>query len=264
LTSCEGRALAALIIVSLAGGPPVGCSRKGGVTTTAVFEAERTSVTLAEDVGVDCADVDEVRACWDAAGHPALIPRTLPSRASLTPLGYRCTGQGDARTCASRDDVGPFVCAGEVCTQRHPRQPDDGQWQCSDDSGVTVCTGGEQAAGIPPGSVEPGWVCGNRRPRAGSPPGARVCIDLSPDFPGGSPRKQLCRWRYETAPVRECRRGTDVPSLGDICDATAPCVSGASCAGGRCLPPRPVADCVLDSDCERGACRFGSCTRSAP
>lgn len=261
MISCDARALAALIVLSSAGWS-LGCSRTSDNAVPFV-ETQRTWLVPAADVGVWCADVDDVRACWDGDGRPALIPRTLPSRASVTPLGYRCYGQGAARTCAPRDDVGAFDCNGDVCTQTHPRQPDDGQWQCSDDSGVTVCVGGEPAAGTPRAPGAPGWVCGNRGPHTRKPPYARVCVDLSPDFPGGSAHQLLCRWRYETALVRECKRAPVVPALADRCSAEAPCVSGASCVNGRCLPPKPIADCAIDADCERGSCRFGSCREGA-
>ncbi|MGH7436162.1 MAG: hypothetical protein ACRENE_10860 [Polyangiaceae bacterium] len=264
MISCEARALAALIVLSLAGGSPAGCSRGTDGTTAVVEAATRTSLVSAADVGVWCADVDEVRACWDTSGRPALVPRALPPRGSPTPLGYRCSGQGAMRTCAPRDDVRPFARRGDVFEQTHPRQPDEGQWQCSDDSGVTVCTGGEPAAGVPPSPVAAGWECGERRRSLPGPAPERVCVDLSPDFPEGSPLGWRCRWRYEPAPLRECKPDPGAHVLGDVCDARSPCVLGAVCVQGRCLPPRPAADCSLDSDCGAGSCRFGSCTRPLP
>jgi hypothetical protein len=254
LTSCEGRALAALIVVSLSATSLAGCGR----------DRSRANVPATEEGGF-CADVGEFRACWDTEGRPALVERLLPSSASPTALGFRCTDHGTSRTCAPRDDVGPFVRRGDVFEQKHPRQPDEGQWQCSDDSGVTVCSGGEPAAGIPPSPVAAGWECGDRRrPLPGAGP-ERVCVDLSPDFPERTALGWRCRWRYEPAARRECKSDPGAHVLGDVCDARSPCVLGAVCAEGRCLPPRPTSDCSLDSECGAGwSCRFGSCARNPP
>lgn len=272
MTSCEARALAALVVVSLAGWSSAGCGRGDKIVISVADSAGESLrhpspvdgrwLTLAPDGEGPCADVGAFRACWNVEGRPALVDRTLPPSAPPTALGFRCTGQGSWRSCRARDDVGPFVRRGDVFEQRHPRQPDDGQWQCSDDSGVTVCTGGEPASGVAPSPVAPGWECGDRRRPSPSGAGARVCVDLSPDYPQGPVLGWRCRWRYEPAPLRECRSEPDVHVVGDACDARSPCVLGAVCADGRCLPPQPAADCVLDSDCSSGACRFGSCARN--
>jgi hypothetical protein len=193
-----------------------------------------------------------------------VVARTVPPRPAPTPAGFRCTGQGEARTCSARDDAGPFVCEGDFCTQRHPRQPDDGQWQCADDSGASVCSGGEPAAGTVRTEPARGWICGARGGTQGRRPGERVCVDLSPDYPSGSAHDERCRWSYERGPTRSCARDPEAHVLGDACGPKEPCIAGALCVSGRCVPPRPVADCATDSDCSGARCRFGSCSKGSP
>lgn len=238
----------------------VACSSRSAPSTA--IEVARAWPSPAADVGELCADVETLRVCWDASGRPTVVPRALPPRPAPTPLGFRCSGQGAARVCAPRDDVGPFVCDGGTCVQAHPRQPDDGQWQCTDDAGVTVCVGGGPAAGVVATPAAAGWICGFGPPAPGGE-ARRVCIDLSPDFPGGAATALRCRGSANPAPLRTCTRDPEAHVLGDACDADHPCVVGSSCAAGRCVPPRPRADCALPGDCARGACRFGSCARGA-
>jgi hypothetical protein len=240
----------------------VACERDDTARTHAASVGRAWSAPAA-DVGVACSDVGLLRVCWDEQGRPSVVERTLPPRAAPTRLGFRCQGQGGARTCEARDDVGPFACDGATCVQHAPRQPDDGQWQCTDDSAATVCIGAEPPAGVAETAVASGWVCGTRKrapPR--DPPDRRVCVDLSPDFPGGSPAGQRCRWSYERGPTRTCTLDPREHALGDPCDAKAPCVVGALCVSGRCVPPRPRPECAFDSDCNGDACRFGSCAGS--
>jgi hypothetical protein len=267
LIACDRRALAALAALSLAG-----CSPSRDSTKT-VVEVTRTWAVPAADVGVWCADVGDVRACWGADGRPTLVPRTLPPRPAPNVLGFRCTGEGPSRACAARDDVGEFVCEdrpgrdgkGAFCQQKHPRQPDDGQWMCSDDSGVTVCGGGAPAAGVPRSRVASGWECGEARarPLPGQASG-RVCVDPSPDYPDGSPHHWRCRWNNNGARVRVCIRDADAHLVADACDSKSPCVMGAYCVGGRCLPPGLASACTLDRECGAAKCRFGSCLEGVP
>jgi hypothetical protein len=129
----------------------------------ASVDAESRFAAPADDRGDLCADVGELRVCWDGA-HPQLVTRALPKVASPTTLGFRCVGRGRERTCFDRArDVGAFVCDGSTCTQPHPRLPDDGEWTCIDDGGAVVCAGGEPAAGVAGKGADAAWICGERR-----------------------------------------------------------------------------------------------------
>ena len=211
--------------------------------------------------GADCADVETLRICWDD-GRPRVVSRPVPANiAPPSPMGWRCVGGGAARVCTSRAAAAPaFVCAGDRCEQRHPRMPDDGEWQCSDSAGATVCAGGERAAGVAPAPApaDAGWFCGARR---GSEAGARVCVDLSPDFPDGRARAWRCRTLYDGPTRRVCQRDDGAHTLAEACDALRPCVDGSRCAEGWCVPERPAPACWLETDCRGGRCRFGSCLR---
>jgi len=235
-----------------------GCPSRASGGGAGVEMAARWSVP-ADDVGEPCADVSDLRACWARPGGPLLVTRALPPFPAPTPAGFRCSGSGSARTCTPRDaEAGPFACAGTTCTQRHARQPDEGEWTCSDDSGVAVCVGSERAAGVASAGTDPGWICGDRRP-ASDRLGTRVCVDLSPDFPEGRATGYRCRWSNERGATRVCTRDPGAHVVGDACEGARPCVLGATCTSGRCMPPLPRPACALDADCEGGACRFGSC-----
>jgi hypothetical protein len=186
--------------------------------------------------GATCADVGELRVCWER---------------SAIYVG--------AKAAASVDRASPpFSCAGPRCEQRHPRMPDDGEWQCADSGGATVCTGGERAAGVAPAPAESGWWCGWRS-GASAFDGERVCVDLAPDFPDGHMRGWRCTTRYEGPVRRVCERDPDAHTLTEPCDARQPCLDGSRCSGGRCVPERPAPACWLPGDCAAGRCRFGSC-----
>lgn len=238
--------------------------------------------TPAPDGADACADVGTLRACWGAAGAPRLVPRPVPARAASSSLGWRCAWPGPVRLCVDRRASAPaFTCEGALCTQRHARLPDEGEWTCADAAGAVVCVGGERAAGVVAGPPDAAWICGARRGSdAGAPAqtgfvqrlaqaspaplGARVCVDLSPDVPDG----ELSRWRchFESGPpaARVCERATGAAVLGVTCDRQRPCVDGAACVDGRCLPAaRPAPSCWLDQDCPGGACRFGTCRAEA-
>jgi hypothetical protein len=122
-----------------------------------------------------------------------------------------------------------------------------------------VCVGGERAAGVAAGPEDAAWICGERRgqePR--DPLGPRVCVDLAPDFPDGDGRRWRCR-NDGASGARLCERAEDPGVLGAACDRAHPCLDGALCADGRCVPARPAPSCWLDADCASGACRFGTC-----
>jgi hypothetical protein len=206
--------------------------RARALAATAILSLSWTAACRAPAAG-DCADVETLRICWDRAG-----PHVMGSAAAAVRRGPA------------------FACDGSRCAQRHPRMPDDGEWQCADSAGATICVGGERPAGVAPAPADPRWLCGARR---GGPPGARVCVDLSPDFPDGGGGGWRCRTLYDGPTRRVCDRAPDAHTLGDPCDPARPCVDGSRCADGRCVPDRPAPACWLDGDCPGGRCRFGSC-----
>lgn len=237
-----------------------GCPSRGSIGSGVEIAAEQAAP--ADDVGEPCADVSDLRACWGPPGGPLLVARTLPAFPAPTPLGFRCSGSGPTRTCTPREaSAAVFACDLATCTQRYARQPDEGEWTCSDYAGVAVCVGSERAAGVSSTGTDPGWICGARR-GARDRLGARVCVDLSPDFPEGRAAGLRCRWSYDCGAARVCVRDPQAHAVGDACDAARPCVAGALCVGARCVPPWPRPSCALDADCESGACRFGSCARA--
>jgi len=141
--------------------------------------------------------------------------------------------------------------------------PDDGEWACADSAGTTVCRGGARAAGVAAAPPDPGWFCGQRR-RSPAGDGSRVCVDLAPDFPDGVMSGWRCRMIHDAPTRRVCDRDPQAPTLAKACDEQRPCVDGARCASGRCIPGRPSPDCWLDGDCPGRRCRFGSCVEAQP
>jgi hypothetical protein len=223
----------------------------------------------ARDASELCSDVGALRVCWAEAGAVFVSARPVPAAAAASPLGWRCAGAGAARACVDRLALAPlFSCAGARCTQRHARRPDDGEWTCAEMAGAEICAGGEPPAGVVAGPPDPGWLCGARRARARLGRGAagpRVCVDFSPDFPDGDLAAWRCRAVNELPGGRVCERDVTAARLTLVCDRAHPCVDGARCASGRCVPAPPAPSCWLDGDCDGGRCRFGSCvTETAP
>ena len=116
--------------------------------------------------------------------------------------------------------------------------------------------GGRGAGPRPVRPSDAGWFCGARR---GGDPGARVCVDLSPDFPDGRARGWRCRTLHDGPARRVCERDAAAHTLAEACDPGHPCVDGSRCAEGWCVPERPAPGCWLQTDCPGGRCRFGSC-----
>ena len=186
------------------------------------------------DRGALCADVGEVRACWDCeGGKPCLV--------------------GPALTNTRR--AAPFVCQGGDCVQRHPRLPDDAEWECIDQDGAVVCRGGEAAAGVIPGPPEVGWFCGTREQGLRGP--EKVCVDFAPDRPeGAGPWK--CRSDHKQGEKRVCKQAAPKgPQLGEACGNGCP--TGATCVSDRCVPAKPQPTCWFDNECNGGVCRQGTC-----
>lgn len=253
------------VVVALAAGGLCACRPSGPPAPPPRLE---TPIPVpAAEPSLPCADVGALRVCWSAARVASVVARPVPPTPASSALGWRCAWPGPARLCVDRRaDVPGFSCVGDRCTQAHARRPDDGEWTCVDAAGAEVCLGAGRAAGVTPAPADPAWICGARheirspRPRPrGDEPGARVCVDLSPDFPDGDGGAWRCRAENGAAPVRVCERGAADGSLGVACDRARPCVDGAACASGRCVPARPAPSCWLDDDCPGGACRFGTC-----
>jgi hypothetical protein len=209
-----------------------------------------------------CSDLGVYRVCW-AAACPAGVcvrPRPIPSAIEPHALGYRCTGAGSARECAPRAERAPaFQCRGARCSQEQPRLPDDGEWECSDLSGVVLCRGGNEPAAVVHVSVDPGWLCGSRR---GAKGGERVCLDLDPDLPEKA-NLRACRFEIDGARSRRLCERSEKPLLGDACSHSDLCPPGSECEAGICLLPRPFPSCWGDADCKLGQCWFGTCSTGA-
>lgn len=165
---------------------------------------------------------------------------------------------------------GPFSCESESegCAQAFPAYPDDGEWECMDQSGAVVCFGGIAPAGVRTGPPDEAFACG--APLAGDAHGRRVCVDSAPDVPDGSLADWRCRFdRDATAAgsreVRRCERAPGREGLGAACSAAAACPPGMRCLTDRCAlePASGAPDCWLDADCREGAtCVLGHCTRA--
>lgn len=239
-------ALVALLLVAC------GQSRRPGSKLEDAPSVVRAPATA--DQGARCADVGEGRVCWKSATEAGVVAVPRPAPPSPVPArGYRCAGAGLERECRDRAlGSDAFSCSGDRCTQRHPRLPDDGEWECADLDSVVVCRGWSDAAGIVAGKPDPGWYCGARRGAASE----RICVDFSADRPDAEPWS--CRFQYEPgAPTRVCTRGGE-PPLGRKCDKGCP--FGSVCRGERCLPLEPAPSCWSDKDCPAGdKCAFGTC-----
>ena len=210
------------------------------------------------DRGGSCADVGDLRVCWDGSpgSHPiSVLPRRSPP-ARLSPLGFLCSGSGKEARCIDRArEAPPFRCEGGICRQRNPRLPDDGEWECADFASIVVCHGGARPAGVPPGATAPGYFCGPRR----GVPGERVCVDLSPDMPEGVARGYRCRFEAAGGLMRVCEQDPTTHAVADPCDSTHPCAPELACDQGRCLPLFPSPTCWLPRDCDNPPCRLGTC-----
>lgn len=221
-----------------------------------------------EDRGALCADVADVRVCWDDAPGsgrraPIVVGRPLP-RMSPPAAGFRCYGERAQRRCVDRGrNAGAFVCHGASCTQPRPRLPDDGEWECAEADGIVYCHSLGPAAGVAKADVDPNWMCGQRS--SSTPSRERICVDLSPERPlpeGG----WACRFDYVKAEgARVCERSS-APRAGTTCAAPSDCPPAMACVDQRCVPrDRPSPSCWFDSHCVApGVCRYGTCVKAAP
>jgi hypothetical protein len=250
--------------VGLLLGGVAACERVRGEETPAPRFAERRDdwvLPAAQAAGRACFDVGHRSACYSPEGLSGAA-RRLPDVTPPSELGFRCWTEKGERRCVDRlRAAGPFACttkdARRFCVQRAPRLPQGGIWDCGDDAGAVVCLGHDAPDAPAP---DPGWKCGVRR---GAESGARVCVDLSPDYPNGLAEGWSCRFEDDPHAVggraRTCTSEPNAPVLGASCDPARPCVDGARCVDGGCLPPQPLGDCIADQDCGAGVCRFGSC-----
>lgn len=233
------------------------CTTSGTTRTKPVVRRE--IAVPAPDTTPNCSDVMAARVCWNERGAPVSVVRAPLPSAAPSVLGFRCSGHGTQRRCTERAlDAEGFQCSGDRCVQRHPRLPDDGEWECADSAGTMVCRGGERPAGVAPGGRPEGFFCGALR-SARQETQARICVDLSPDLPPG-PTGYSCHFEGTS---RICVVNRDTHRLGDPCDRARPCVDGARCVGGQCAPILPQPSCWADADCDHKACRFGTCTEDA-
>lgn len=134
-----------------------------------------------------------------------------------------------------------FICQDGVCRQTQPRLPDNGEWRCAERGRVVWCAGGEPAAGVVPGTLDPQYKCG---PRLGvGNERERVCVDVAPDYPDGKPYS--CAFEQELGTVRVCK-------------------SDGAAAATTPLPANVVPACWLDQDCPARHCDRGTCTETKP
>lgn len=160
--------------------------------------------------------------------------------------------------CATRET------GGVTCTQRLVAMPDDGDWECTDQSGLVVCRGGHEAAGVHEGPADEGFSCGAI---ARDEEHRRVCIDARADQP--TVEGWACRHErdhegpFADVVVRRCTPDSS-PRLGARCDEGA-CPAGLACRADRCVlandaPP----DCWLDTDCQGGStCVLAHCSQAS-
>jgi len=216
-------------------------------------------VAAAHDRGERCLDVADTRVCWGGpCGEVGCIVPRPGDTALVPPSGFRCAGQGRARTCQARAaQAGPFVCAGTRCVQEHPRVPDNGEWDCVDIAGVVYCRKVVAAAGVLAGPLEPGFACGTRR---GEGHGELICVDFAPD-PAPLRVPYACSIGYSRGVAERVCAPSSARRVGAACDGDSACPAGTRCVGGRCLPGYPRPACWLDGDCDGAQkCHFGSCT----
>jgi hypothetical protein len=241
-----GRALAFFVLV-------ISACRDRDPPPIRSAEPRLLPAPAANDVGENCHDVFQLRVCW-SGDMPVLVERPLPALPST--LGYRCRGSGQSRVCEDRRHGADPFQIGARSTQRHPRMPDDAEWECADLDGVVVCHRGEPAAGIVTGAPDPAFVCGDRRGKKGD----RVCVDFAPDRPK---EPASCHFEHRAGePARVCTAG----GRGAL---TRPCAGGcpfgAACVSDTCLPLAPKPNCWLDQDCGSGErCGFGTCRKVGP
>jgi hypothetical protein len=215
----------------------------------------------ANDRAEPCADLADLRVCWDEAKRSCpegicVAPLPVPNERASSEIGWRCSGSGARRTCSDRQRrAGAFVRQGDAWVQRHPRMPDDGEWSCAEMGGAVVCSGGDEPAGVPFNVADVAWFCGARA----NAEAERVCVDFAPDYPDGHARAWRCRYANERGGARVCERDRNAHQLGDDCSAALPCLDGVRCLKGRCVPDRPAPSCAFDRDCGSGVCRQGTC-----
>ncbi|HYJ08180.1 MAG TPA: hypothetical protein VEX18_04210 [Polyangiaceae bacterium] len=199
---------------------------------------------------------------------PERIPRVLATELLVSLLVLACQEPARAEkptrprpgaVTSTSVNVAPraassFAAHGGMFVQRHPRLPDSGEWRCADRAGVVWCAGGEAAAGVVAGPLDPAFRCGKRWGNAGS--GERVCIDRQPDYPSGGARE--CRFEQTRGIERWCESASSGEPARELDARALPaCWLDKDCGSGRC--DRGSCRCESDADCELGRCTSGHC-----
>ena len=155
--------------------------------------------------------------------------------------------------------AGRFKCREGQCRQQQPRLPDTGEWRCAERAHVVWCAGGEPAAGVVSGRVDPGFRCGARW---GHAPAERVCIDRHPDYPDETGDFD-CSFEQERSIVRVCRANARIAAPLPAQERALPaCWLDRDCPSGAC--DRGVCTCNADPQCQTGRCRAGVCAEGKP
>lgn len=203
-------------------------------------------VALLAEPGQVCRDVGRVLACWSDGGVRVSPAPPMPEQAPPDAT-WRCD-PGPPRRCTLLLRR-PMQCTSGTCIQRHPRLPDDADWECAEVDGLVVCRDRAPPAGVLAGPPDPGWLCSEGRT-------PRICVDLAPDRPGAG--NYACHFEHEPVVTRVCRP-SERPTLGGPCRARCP--EGMLCVEGVCVP-RAIGspDCWTSADCANGArCVLARC-----
>jgi hypothetical protein len=239
------------------------CSRRDPGEPLALVRETNVAAPIHDPADGPCSDVGARRVCWSPScdGNLCIQARLLPTVIADRPREYRCSGRGEARSCARRSTRAPeFQCHRGHCVQEQPRLPDDGEWECTDVAGIALCRGGGAAAGVASPAREFGWICGARRAgRRGEP----ICLDLDPDLPPDG-LDYDCRYETQGARLRRICERSDAPYIGGACSAEQRCPAGSRCGDGVCVPRSVTANCWADLDCGLGQCLYGSCSEPSP
>lgn len=182
-----------------------------------------------------------------------------PSHDGQQPAPRPRSSASELRLVPALRSAPPFRCGASLCAQSHPRLPDSGEWRCAESERVVWCAGGEPAAGVVPGPLDPGYRCGQR---FGAGHDERVCIDEAPDYPPPHAARERCYFSQERGIERLCKPGAASDPRPLSPGALPACWLGKDCRSGQC--DRGTCRCTSDADCERGTCQLGVCAERSP